>query len=170
MKNNKLNRNVMIKSVLFMVFLTSGIIAAQGGPNRYGQGEGRGNKLGYGHGGMRCEQLLNLTEDQKTEIENLKIPHRKEMLNLNTQLMEKRAKLNTLLIADNPDMKAINSVIEDMGKTRTAIQKGRISHRMKVRSLLNDEQKVIFDANMLKGRKGMGGFGPSRSGRGTGKM
>ncbi len=158
-----------IKNGLIAVFLiTSMGILAQ--PKR-GQGYGNGRGQGYGNGcgqQYRCRQAmkerLNLTSEQEASIKDSRVAHLQEMRAYKNQLMEKRARLQTLQSADNPDMNAINTEIDAVGNTWTAMQKTRAAHLQEVRKILNKEQRVIFDEWHVR-RKSH--FGP-RQGRGRG--
>ena len=99
--------------------------------------------------------IPDLTEEQETQIEKIRVSHMKEMQNYYNKLNEKRAKLRTLQTKDNPDMEKINSVIEEMGEIRTEKHKARAKHHQEVRSLLNEEQKIYFDKHKMKMNKGM---------------
>ena len=94
--------------------------------------------------------IPDLSDTQKTEIEKLKVAHMKNMQNLQNQIGEKEAKLKTLETSDNPDMKAINGLVEEIGSIKTDILKERVNHRLNVRKLLTEEQKVYFDAHYMK--------------------
>ena len=100
-----------------------------------------------------CTQMIpDLTEEQKTQIQELRVEQMKQMTTFRNQLMEKRARLRTLETQDKPDMNAINSVIEDMGEIRTNMQKNRAEHRQEVREILTDEQRVFYDNRMMHRR------------------
>jgi len=99
--------------------------------------------------------IPDLTEEQETQIEEIRVSHMKEMQKYYNTLNEKRAKLRTLQTKDNPDMNEINSVIEEMGEIRTEKHKARAKHHQEVRSLLNDEQKIYFDKHKMRMNKGM---------------
>jgi Spy/CpxP family protein refolding chaperone len=126
---------------------------------------------------QQCMNMIpDLTEEQESKIEDLRLSHMKEMMQQRNQLDEKRAELRTLQTQDNPEMEAIYSVIEEMGKIRTDMHKGRAKHHQEIRSLLNEEQKIFFDKHMMmkKGRmhhkaSPMHGRDCQR-GRGHGKM
>jgi len=110
--------------------------------------------------------IPDLTDAQKSKIEVLRTKQLKEATTHKTLMAEKRANLNTLRIADKPDMKKINSTIDEMGALRTKHLKSREAHRQAVRALLTDKQKVYFDSHkcqkMHKGHKGKGMKGGHR--------
>ena len=113
--------------------------------------------------------LPNLTEEQQKKIDELKVPHQKEMLMLRNQLQEKKAHLQTIRTADKVDMNAINTTIDEIGAIQVDKMKKREAHKQDVRKLLTDEQRVAFDMRQCKKGKGHGrgmGYGMHRRGPG----
>ncbi len=133
------------------------------------QGNGRGNQSG-GQRGYYCENIPDLTEDQQSRIQTLRTAHWKEMQNFRNDLGQKRTRLRTLQTAENANPDEINNLIEEMGTTRTNMQKKAMEQRTEVRGLLTDDQKVYFDSRMGR-RGGMGqGYGYNNDkGRGNGR-
>ena len=71
----------------------------------------------------------------------------KEIQSLKDELKINRAKINALIKKDEPDMKEIVGLVEANGRILTQIRVKQIESKIKVRSLLTDDQKVIFDAH-----------------------
>ena len=90
---------------------------------------------------------LNLTEEQKSEIREIRLEKGKETQALKDELAINKAKINALVHKDNPDMKEIVSLAEENGKIITRIQVREIDSKIKVRAVLDEDQKVIFDAH-----------------------
>lgn len=107
--------------------------------------------------GRRMMDLPDLTTDQITAIHKLRIEHQKEMLPIRTKLHAQRLELQALMLQE-PNQKQLDNKIEQIGEIRTELMKKRMAHRLKIRDLLTDEQKAIFDT------QGFGKFG--RFGRG----
>jgi Spy/CpxP family protein refolding chaperone len=97
--------------------------------------------------------IPDLTEEQKTKIEALRVAHLKEMQTLRNQMGELKAKARTLATADKYDEKAVNANIDEMTKLQNLMMKKKSAHRNSVRNLLTDRQKLVFDS---RGRKGFG--------------
>ncbi len=93
-----------------------------------------------------------------------------EMQKMNTPLrvdiQEKQAQLNKLMIADQPNEKDIYTKVEEIADLRLEIQKARIASRLQLRSILDANQKVLFDARGFGNRNG-NGFSKG-NGRGNG--
>lgn len=158
-------KKLLSKSLL--VLMVSALIATSFS-NAYAQ---RGNRPM--RDSARFERgIPNLTAEQKTKIQTLRVKHQKEAIPLRNELAEKKAHLRTLQSVDKPDMNAINKTIDEISALQTKIMKSKASHRIEVASNLTDEQKVFFNSHqgkMEKGKRGNGmGMGYGR-GNGMGK-
>jgi Spy/CpxP family protein refolding chaperone len=102
------------------------------------------------HQSMKAQsgfQFLDLTEDQEDQIKQIHLAYMKDVQPLKDEVKINRAKVNALLNNDDPDMKKIVSLVETDGKLLTQIQVKIIEQKINVRSLLTEEQKIIFDAH-----------------------
>lgn len=98
---------------------------------------------------------LKLSEDQKKKMKDIRMRTQKEILPLKNQLGEKKARLKTLTSADKPDMNEINKTIDEMSALKAEIAKKRVASRIEIRSILTEEQRLMFDSR--EGRKGKPG-------------
>ncbi len=103
--------------------------------------------------------IPNLTADQKTKIESLKVKHIKEITPIKNELAEKKAHLTTLESVEKPDKDAINKTIDEISTLQGKLMKMKVSHRLDVSSFLTDEQKVFFNSHREMGEKGHMGKG-----------
>lgn len=172
MKVNKLFYSLII---LFLALGMNAEMFAQRGMGR-GIGNGNGNGFGNGYGpgnGYVWQNMPNMTDDQKTKIDALRVTHLKEMTTLRNQIREKQAHLTTLESADKADMNAINKTIDEISDLRNKKMKQRASHRQDVRNILTEEQRAYFDAHQNRRGKGFGrGMGRGNgcgNGYGTGR-
>lgn len=90
--------------------------------------------------------LPDLTEEQQSEMKRLRTEHLKSQLPMKNQLRELQAELQTLSTAENVNMNAIEQTIEEMGSLRVQMAKAQATHRQTIRSLLTEEQRVVFDS------------------------
>lgn len=150
MKTLKLKIATLLVTVI--IFGTQADIFAQRG-NGMGNGQGNGNGNGNGQGNV-CNNIPGITEEQKTKMQDLRLIQMKERQANQNQMREKRAHLITLQSADKADMNAINKTIDEITTLQNTQWKKRAAHKQEVRNLLNDEQKVYYDAH--SGRKGKG--------------
>ena len=123
------------------------------------------------------EMLPDLTDAQKDKMKAIHIQGMKATQTFKNQLMEKKAHLNTLSSADKADMKAINKQIDEIATLQASMQKVRAQNKQEVRSILTDDQRVIFDARRGgsshrkggQGTKGCDGNGPHQKSRSGGQ-
>ena len=112
--------------------------------------------------------LPDLTEEQQEKIQSLNLDLQKELIPIRSQLELKNVELKALLIVDNPDEKAINSKIDEIGKLETEIQKATVKNNLAIRALLTPEQRIIFDGgshgNLGMMRNQIGLMGPGMGG------
>jgi Spy/CpxP family protein refolding chaperone len=132
-------------------------------------GQDKGNRQGermQRQDGSRLEMLIpDLTEDQQGKIKNIHLNMMKESLSIRNKLGENRAKLKTLQTAENPDMNAIDNLIDESSSLHADLQKKAAANHQQVRSILTEEQRVIFDSHSgqmraragRQGREGMRG-------------
>lgn len=104
--------------------------------------------------GMHCCKMSEhkgmipgLSEDQQEQIKALRVKHMEAMKPLRNELGEKKARLRTLTTADKVNMTEVNKVIDDIGKMQTQMMKLKVQHRQEIRKLLNNEQRLMFDAH-----------------------
>jgi len=100
---------------------------------------------------------LELTEAQQTQMENLKVDHHKEVQPLRNELRLKKVTLASLTTSPSIDQKKVDRTIDAIGGLETKLLKAKTNHKIAMRSLLNDKQKMIFDHMKEKGGKKGGG-------------
>lgn len=98
--------------------------------------------------GMHHNCIPDLTDEQKEKIDELRIPHMKNMQELRADVKVYKAELGKLMQAEKPDMGAINSKIDEISKVKSDIMKEHAKHKQDVRALLTDEQRIYFDRKM----------------------
>jgi Spy/CpxP family protein refolding chaperone len=99
-------------------------------------------------------RIPNLTAEQKTKIESLKVKQFKEVLPIKNELAEKKAHLKTLESAEKVDRDAVNKTIDEITALQGKLFKMNVNHRLDFASILTDEQKVFVSLNKAKGAKG----------------
>jgi Spy/CpxP family protein refolding chaperone len=103
--------------------------------------------------------LPGLTQEQTKKMDDLRIAHMKEVTPLKRQIDEKKARINTLTVAEKPDMAAINQAIDELGAIKMQLLKKKAQFHQDIRALLTPEQKVLFDAKADIFKKGCCGGG-----------
>jgi len=135
----KIDRNFKLLVAIIVVLGLSLSVLAQ--PNRRGPMSHRSLTVKTGL------QYLDLTEEQKAQIKDIHLSHMKDVQPIKDEVKINRVKVDVLLKRDDPDMKEIVSLVEANGKLLTQIQVKSIEQKINVRSLLTDEQKIIYDSH-----------------------
>jgi Spy/CpxP family protein refolding chaperone len=133
MKKSEIYRKLIV-SVIALCGLSIGLMAQPGdrGPRSR-------------PGSHQRTAMLNLSEEQKSEIKQIRVERARETQPLKDELRINNARINAQMHKDNPDMKEIVGLVEANGKILTQIRLKEIDSRIKIRGLLSDEQKVLFD-------------------------
>lgn len=103
----------------------------------------------FRHGHRRHAFLvkeLSLTPDQAKTMEETWKQTREQITGERQHMFRERMDLIGLMRSENPDTKAIEQDISDIGSTQENIQKKIVAHILGVKALLNkDQQKKFFD-------------------------
>ncbi len=106
------------------------------------------------------EFMKDLTDAQKEQMKTFQLELVKQSTPLKSELKVLKAQLDQASIGDNVSTKEVNSLIDKITKTKGDLMKLKYANKQKVRSILTEEQKVMFDAQengprgMENGRKG----------------
>ena len=114
------------------------------------------------------QNMLNLTDEQKDQIKQMRLNMMKEMLPLRNQMAVLKAEYRMLITAEKPSKKEINANIDKQTALMNKMKKARADHMLKMRNILTEEQWLMIQSHKgMKGRGGMRG-GPGMKARGTG--
>lgn len=162
MKTNKITT-----SILAIVLLIGMSLSASAQHGQKGQGYGNqnsGQRFNHGQGFNQNRQstgncaFMQLSEEQQTQITDLRLGLTEKNLPLRNDLRVMRATMQGLRTGDKQSLKDISNLIDDMSGVQAQIRKNAAEHRLAVRALLTDDQKIMFDARqgkmMNKGNKG----------------
>ncbi len=136
MKNVSKVTTVVLLTMIMGLFSFS--VNAQNNMKKGGMGNCQGKMMGF----------LNLSAAQQTQMEQLKTKHMQETQTLRNQMGEKKAHLQTLRTAKSVDMKAVNTTLKEISALQLKMAQSREAHFQEVRKILNDEQRVKFDAKI----------------------
>jgi Spy/CpxP family protein refolding chaperone len=141
-----------------LLFALSVSLSAQQRANRTMQAPKQ--KEGMMH--QRMMDMLDLDAEQSQKVKTIHLNGEKSMLAFTNKIAEKKARLQTLVTADNYDSKAVNKVITEMSELQKDRMITKYAHRQQVRELLTDAQRVKFDRfhlnkQHMKGMNGMQG-------------
>jgi Spy/CpxP family protein refolding chaperone len=147
-----------------------------------------GSMQGMNHGMMKMSGggpmgMLNLNDDQKTKMQDLRLAHQKEIMPLRSELQKEEVGLKLEIIADKFNESKVKSIQNEISRLRSDLAMKMVLHQRAVRDLLNPDQKKKFDEHILSagpmgagqmmgggmmGRGGMKGPGGVRGGRAPG--
>jgi len=88
----------------------------------------------------------SLNDQQREELKKIRTEQLKESVHTRNLIQKKRAELEILQTADKPDMKQINQLIDEIAAVQARQMKSQAVARQKIRSILNEEQRAIYDA------------------------
>ncbi|MCP4571581.1 MAG: periplasmic heavy metal sensor [bacterium] len=171
------NRKTIVIATLAIITLTAGAAMAQGqGNGKFGQGQGQGQFCkpgGQGQRGERMAQVLELTDEQQTKIQELRDANREKNLELKKELARLHNEFEGEMLKDDVDAKAALKLQQRMGDLRTEMQSNRLETRLAVREQLTPEQRDKMLAMGGKhgkrgGRHGRGVCSPRHAGFGQG--
>jgi len=172
-KYNIMKTNKITTSILAIVLLVGMSLSASAQRGQRGQGYNQGQGFNQGQGYNQNRQFagncayMQLSEDQQVQINDLRTALVEKNLPLRNDLAVMRAQMQALRTGNNQNLKDISNLIDDMSATQAQIRKNAAEHRLAVRALLTDDQKVIFDARQGNRRNGNFGAGQGRMNRGN---
>lgn len=98
---------------------------------------------------LRMKRMLpDLTDEQMSQIKTLRIEMLKKVNPLKAQIKEKRAHIETLSLADQADMKAINKSIDELTQLQAQLMKIMAKFRQDVRAILTPDQRAVYDSRV----------------------
>ncbi len=138
----------VVIALLFSVF-TFPVLAQQGMGMGNGMQKRDGSGMGYGNQHFRNQMMtkLNLTDQQKDKISELKITHQKNMIDLKAQLQKDILGLKELRSKDDFNRNDVLSSVEKVNKSRDAIAVERANHMMDVYQILTPDQQKVWKQN-----------------------
>jgi Spy/CpxP family protein refolding chaperone len=150
-----MKHQTVILSLLSVLMLTVIAFAQPGKGQRWGQKGERGSWM---------QRYLDLTAEQETKIEDLRLQNQRAMIPLRSKLESLQADLQLAMTAEAFDKSKTEKIVTEMQKVRTDMQMAGIMHHQTVREVLTPEQRKKFDAHLLsrKGFRGGRGNCPGR--------
>jgi len=150
----------IITTALLLIFVGTLAIQAQNKDQREKRMEVKerfekrtSHKARFQKGSEVLFRKMNLDEDQKEKVKAIMLEGKKESIPFENQLGEKRARLRTLSSGDSYDVNALNKVVDEMANLQASIKKIHIAKRGEIRSVLDADQKVIFDSKPERGER-----------------
>ncbi len=114
----------------------------------------RSNNRNYQKSGQNFQDrpfmTLNLTEEQKEKIKDAHFQHAKNTLEINTKMQVLAAEYRGLMTGDNQNLNEIDKNIDARQLLRTEQMKMNSRHKLEIRDLLTEEQKIMFDTRQSR--------------------
>jgi len=108
-----------------------------------------GGAFGQMRGHYNWKNSLDRTQREK--IEALHLSLKRDMMPLRAELAFRKAELRNLVTTKKPDMGAIKRKIREISAIREKILTKRYSHIVKMRNILNPDQRRSFDLEIISG-------------------
>jgi Spy/CpxP family protein refolding chaperone len=89
-------------------------------------------------------EQLNLNEDQKSKIQELRLQHQKSMVDLNAELKNHQLALKEIKMKKDFSRSEYLSAVEKLNEVKNKISTSHANHRMDVYEQLDNEQREKF--------------------------
>ncbi len=111
-----------------------------------------------------CFNQLQLTDEQQSQMDQLRLAFEKEMLPLRDQMKSLQTQYRLKVIDEKAGMAELKKLQGKISALREQMALKRAEHVRKVRAILTDEQKVKFDQRFLAPKKHPGHHRPGMMG------
>jgi Spy/CpxP family protein refolding chaperone len=91
---------------------------------------------------------LKLTDEQKAKIEDARLSHQKQMVDLKANLEKKLLALKELRVKGNLNRNDVIAAVKDINQARNDIAIARANNMMDMYEILTPEQRKIWKDNM----------------------
>ena len=149
-------------TLLFAAIMTLGLMAQ---PQYYGSGQrlGPGWNAGERQNFNSCMNIPDLTEDQITQLQALRLEQVKTSQNYRNQMGEIRARQRTLMTEYPIDQKAVGNLVDEKTTLMNIHLKDVVAHKAIVSEILTEEQQIYM--NQMQNRRQQ--FAPRGGNRGN---
>ncbi|HBZ56135.1 MAG TPA: hypothetical protein DEO88_12080, partial [Syntrophobacteraceae bacterium] len=144
-------KKTVVLVALVMLLGSASLAMARGGMGcgmGPGMGGGMGQGMGCGMGPMMLRGLdqLNLSAEQWSKVQALKVAHLKAATPIQNQLMVKRNELGLLWAEVNPDAAQVLAKQKEVGELQIQMREKGAQFALDVRKILTPEQLTKFSA------------------------
>lgn len=129
-----------ITLLLSLLLIGSLAFAQQNTPQRMRKGPPRGEEPE-----AKIAERLNLTEEQKSQMKELKMSHLKETNPLMNELNIKRAELKAAIEANPDNRKKIDPIVNDINTLNGKLFTAKVNQQINMRMILDEDQRLKFD-------------------------
>ncbi len=93
----------------------------------------------------RIAEKLNLSDEQKSAIEDLRLKHQKEMIPLKAEMEQKEIEMKELKLKGDYSRADFISKVKEINDIKSKMEISRAENQMDIYELLNDEQKATWN-------------------------
>lgn len=152
MKKIRMRHLITLLTIIGLVSFGSTAMAYRGwkadcGDCERGSGDGQGRR-GGGNGGP----LAELTEEQRTQLDELRKAFREDTQELRDSLRDKGDELRDTLTADEVNVEAATALQTEISGIKAQLDEKRLLHRIEVHKLFPE----LEDGRRFKGGRGKG--------------
>ncbi len=97
--------------------------------------------------GPMQREFLKLDESQNKQVENYRLQMIKQTTPVQNELKVLKAKLHAQSVGEKIDEKSIYKLMEDISALKLKIAKSQFQFQRNFRSVLTEDQKILFDAD-----------------------
>ena len=116
-------------------------------------GSGHGMYSHHGGGGWKA----TLSDEQSKQIDKLRLEYKQKTYPIKAKIQAAKIELAMLMMADAPKQKDIDKKIDEIIKLKGEKMRLKVAHKISIRKLLSEEQRVQFDLHLLNKAYGYGG-------------
>ncbi len=135
----------MKKIIAVLALVVSAGVLAQGGT---GNGKTRGGHMHNNRGGMMMH-YENLTPEQQAEFNELHAKHRNDMQRSMLDIREINLKIQKEMLADKPNQKNIDKLVDQKSKLQAQHQKDMLKFRLEMKEKFGIEMMGGMNGNMM---------------------
>lgn len=115
--------------------------------------KGNGIKQKAGKQMGKDRNMLDLSDEQKVQMKEIRVAHLKETKELKNELEVIRLKQKHLMTAEKVDKNSIMDNVDRLSNIQNQLAKKQIDNKMEIREILTEDQLVLFMSHP-KGKKG----------------
>ena len=92
-------------------------------------------------------EKLNLTDEQKTQLQDLRVKHQKEVIPLQSDLKVKQIELREM-IAKGESEKNLLKKNSEIDKTKASLSELRLKHQLQVKNIVGEDNFKLMGSGM----------------------
>ncbi|MHB1688860.1 MAG: Spy/CpxP family protein refolding chaperone [Ignavibacteriaceae bacterium] len=135
---------------LTIVFSTVSFSQHTGMNGKMGMKHGMGMRKGMGNGYQMFLKKLNLTDQQKEKIADLRLAFQKNMIDLKANLAKDKLALKELRVKNDFTRSDVLGAVENINKAKNDISLAVANHMLDVYGILTPEQQKIAKEGVFK--------------------